>query len=380
MTSRERLIAATRRQPVDRVPCSVSFNPLYPVTRRGHSWNFPWRPDAAQEEKLRYQVEVLGLDQLVPAGITVTRVHPDVTCEVHLDGAILRKVWHTPAGDLRAAVRYNDLWPFGQEIPLFDDFNIGHFVEPWLKTEVDLACLKYVRQLALNRDTVHRAREEISRAKTLAGRWHLATSVHLYTSGLSGMMHLCGPERLCLMVVENPGLVQAYLEYDHGINMATIELAGEGGIDIVERNGFYETADFYSPRMLDAFLGRLLKEEAEAAHAGRMLAKYTVHTGVMPILDHLAALPFDAIFGIDIAFRNVSLEEVVRKLSGKCLWMGPSSTFHLWKGPDATRQAVRRVFEVVGKRGLVLSPAVSAHSIMPWESTLAMIGEWKRLR
>ena len=30
--------------------------------------------------------------------------------------------------------------------------------------------------------------------------------------------------------------------------------------------------------------------------------------------------------------------------------------------------------------GFILSPGVSAHSIMPWESTLAMIDEWKRLR
>jgi hypothetical protein len=41
---------------------------------------------------------------------------------------------------------------------------------------------------------------------------------------------------------------------------------------------------------------------------------------------------------------------------------------------------VRVTFEVFGRTGLILSPAVSAHSIMPWESTLAMIDEWRRLR
>ena len=30
-------------------------------------------------------------------------------------------------------------------------------------------------------------------------------------------------------------------------------------------------------------------------------------------------------------------------------WIAPSSTYRLWQGPDATRQAVRDVFEMSGK-------------------------------
>jgi hypothetical protein len=41
---------------------------------------------------------------------------------------------------------------------------------------------------------------------------------------------------------------------------------------------------------------------------------------------------------------------------------------------------VRQSFEVFAPEGLILAPCVSSHSIMPWESTLAMIDEWKRLR
>lgn len=380
MTSRERILAATRREAVDRVPCCASFNPLQPVTRRGHTWNFPWRPDTPPEEKLAYQVEVLGLDQQVNAGIDVTRRVPGVSSEVRLDGAVLHKTWRTPAGDLHAAIRYSDLWPFGEDIPLYDDFNVGHFIEPWLKTEADLACLRQVRGLRMDDEVTAKARGEMARAKALAARWGLATGVHLYNSGLSGMMQLCGATELCLMLMENPGLVRAYLEYDHAISLAVIALAGEGGIDIVHRNGFYETADFYSPATLDAVLGPFLRKEIEAAKAGKMLTTYTVHTGIMPILDYLAGIPFDALFGIDIAFKGVDLARMRKKLDGKSFWMGPSSTFHLWKGPEATREAVRRVFDVVGRTGLVLSPAVSAHSIMPWESTLAMLDEWRKLR
>ena len=123
------------------------------------------------------------------------------------------------------------------------------------------------------------------------------------------------------------------------------------------------------------------RREAEAARAGGMLTSYTVHSGVMPILDYLASLTVDSLFGIDIAFEGVDLSAIKRKLGGrKCLWIGPSSTYHLWNGPEATREAVRTVFDVFGRRGVILVPCVSAHSIMPWESTLAMIDEWKKLR
>lgn len=42
--------------------------------------------------------------------------------------------------------------------------------------------------------------------------------------------------------------------------------------------------------------------------------------------------------------------------------------------------AVREVFDVFGPTGLLLTACPSAHSIMPWENTLAMIDEWRRLR
>ena len=47
MTSRERVLAALRREPVDYVPCVCGFNPLSAVQRKGRTWNFPWRPEAS---------------------------------------------------------------------------------------------------------------------------------------------------------------------------------------------------------------------------------------------------------------------------------------------------------------------------------------------
>ena len=380
MTGRERLLAALRREDVDYVPCCASFNPLTAVQRTAHGWNFPWPSDASRGEQLAYQVEQLGLDQVVHVGIDLCRPAPGVESSVWLDGDVLHKVYTTPAGDLHASVRYNDLWPCGKDIPFYSDFNIGHYVEPWIQNESDLACFKQIRRLCDAGNVLEEARSNFTAARDLADRYRVATVAGI-GMGLTGAMQLFGASELCIATIDNPALVDAYLEYEHLINLRTIEVFGDFGADIVRRNGFYETADFYGPDTLERFVGPRLRREADAARAAGMLTSYTVHTGVMPILDYLASLTMDSFFGIDVAFKGADLPEIRDRLAGtKSLWTGPSSTYHLWSGPDATRRAVREVFDVMGKRGLILSPCVSAHSIMPWESTLAMIDEWCKQR
>jgi len=370
MTSRERILAAMRYEEVDHVPCAVAFNPLTPVLRKGHTWNFPWSEDASEEEQIAYQVERLGLDQVVGRYIDLCRPVPGVTSRVRLEAGVLHKTYTTPAGELHAAVKYNELWPHGKDIEFYSDYNIGHFVEPWIRNEADLACFKQVRALSDTADVVQAARELFAHAKRLADRYQLAT-IASAGAGLTGAMQLFGASELCLMTLENPALVDEYLEYEHQINL----------VDILGRNGFYESADFYSADTLERFLGKRLRLEADSAKAGRMLTRYTINTGVMPILDYLATLTTDSFFGIDIAFEGVDLRAIRDRLApAKSFWIGPSSVYHIWKGPEPTRQAVRDVFDVFGKRGLILAPCVSAHSIMPWESTLALIEEWRALR
>ena len=240
MTSRERLLAATRRQPVDYVPCCMPFNPLSAAQRRGHSWNFPWAPGATTAQQLAYQVEELGLDQVVHLGCTVSQAAPGVESEVRLDGDVLHKTFHTPAGDLHAAVRVNEMWPHGQDIPFHSDFNIGHFVEPWLQTEGDLAALLQLQQPLPETQARANAVRAVEGARALAGQWDLATVASVGT-GLTGALQLFGATELCLMIVEQPALVEAYVEHEHQLNLLALRSLAGLGVDMVRRNGFYET-------------------------------------------------------------------------------------------------------------------------------------------
>jgi hypothetical protein len=98
----------------------------------------------------------------------------------------------------------------------------------------------------------------------------------------------------------------------------------------------------------------------------------------MPMLDYLDSLDFDCLLHIDVAFRDVDLYAIKDKLARrKSFWIGPSSVYHMGgEGPGAVRSAVRQVMEVFGKTGVLITPCPSAHSIMPWPNTQAMIDEW----
>ncbi|MBT7859006.1 MAG: hypothetical protein HN712_01790 [Gemmatimonadetes bacterium] len=380
MTSRERLLAALQREEVDHIPCCISFNPLDPLSRLGHTWNFPWSEEATTEEKLTYQVETLGLDQVVNVGVDLCAPVDGMEWKTWAEDGVLHNTYRTPTGDLHASVHYNDLWPHGERIPFYSDFNVGHFVEPWIRTEADLACLQQIRRLDDSSDALDRVRAGCATAREQADRYHLPTQASV-GMGLTGAQHLFGAADLCICAIDQPSLVEAYLEYEHAINLHTLEVLGDLDVDMVRRNGFYETADFYGPAMLEGFLGSRLRLEADTARQAGMHMSYTVHTGITPIIDYLAGLGMDSLFGIDPVSQDMDAQDLHRRLSPVTgLWMGPSSTHHIWQGPDSTRQAVRDIFETFTDPGFVLSPAVSVHSIMPWESALAMIEEWKKLR
>ena len=62
-------------------------------------------------------------------------------------------------------------------------------------------------------------------------------------------------------------------------------------------------------------------------------------------------------------------------------WTGPSDTIHMPReDPDEVRRAVRHVFEVFGKTGLLITLCSSSKAVFPWANVLAMIEEWKNLR
>ncbi|NQU10562.1 hypothetical protein HQ590_07225 [bacterium] len=378
MTSKERVLAAIRRQPVDHVPCAPFMNPQDWPQRLGKRWQYPFGPSL--HETLHYMVEVLGVDQVVPIG---WGCYPEagVCAKVWQEGDILHKSVETPSGTLHAAVHSTDQWPCGFDIPFFSDYMPAHAVEQWVKTRRDVQCLRHVLLPPRSKQDLDGIRFDVRQMQRLADTYQLAT-VFYFGTGLSGALQMFGPTELCLQTAEDPELIDAYLELDHQYNLSNYELALDLGVDVVRRNGFYESCDLYSPQMLQRFLGRRLLAEARLVHQAGKPFIYTCLSGLTPMLEHLAGLDLDGLVCPDIFLKREDAAAMRAGLGSRMsFWTGPSDTLHMpVDNPDAVRQAVRCVFEAFGKTGLLITPCSSSKAVFPWPNVLAMIEEWKTLR
>ena len=379
MTSRERVLAAMKREEVDYVPCLPVFNPLYERQRVGYRWQFPWGP--SEREQCEYLVDVLGVDAHVNVGVPSINPAQDVSCDVWIEGDTLHKAWRTPSGELAASVKHDGRWPHGLDIPFFSDFLIAHCVRHWIESEQDIACMGHILRAPESGEALDRVRYGFLEAKQIADRLALPIFADV-GMGMTAGLQLIGATEICMMAAEKPHVLHAWLEMEHRVNLKCIEIAADLGVDVIIRNGFYETCDFYGPAMLEDFLGARLRKEGRLAREAGLVTTYTINTGLMPMLDYLASLEFDNFNSIDVAFKGFELVKMRESQGDKrSYWIGPSSVYHVWKDDEElTRAAVRQCFEVLGKRGLLLRACPSAHSIMPWKNTLAMIDAWSTLR
>ena len=378
MTSRERVLAAMRRQGVDYVPCAPFMNFQPEDQRWGMRWQFPFGPSI--RETLDYMMGELGTDQILQTSIGYFP-GPEVSCRVWMDNGIVHKTWTTPAGELHASIKYDEHWVYGLDIPFFNDYNPSHFVEPWIKTMQDVDCLRHILHPPRSADSLARLRFRFEESKRIAERYNIVLG--LYEGlGLTGAVHMFGATEICMLSVTEPDLVDAYLDVDHQYNLKIMELALDMGVDMIRRNGFYETCDLFSPALLDKFLFNRLKEEIRLVHQADKLIGYTLLTGVMPLMDYLARLDFDCIFCPDVFYKDMDAAKIKMKLGEhKSFWVGPSDTIHLpYDRPDETRAAVRHVFNTFGKTGLIVTPCSSSKAVFPWSNILAMVDEWKKMR
>ena len=65
MSSRERVLAAIAREPVDHVPSSTVFKGLHPQQRVGHEWQFPWDVSTGIGQVYEYCIKHFDMDPIV---------------------------------------------------------------------------------------------------------------------------------------------------------------------------------------------------------------------------------------------------------------------------------------------------------------------------
>jgi len=376
MTPKKRLLAAIRLEETDYIPCAPAF--WSSPTVEGYRWE-------SLEERLDVHINRLGVDTFIDHGIGAQR-HPDVTQRAWVEEKagepypLIHKEIETPAGRLTCTVRKTDDYPHGDDIPLVSDFVVSRIVKPWIETVEDVERYAYLSMPPPD-DAVEAHRESLTARRKLADKYDVPIRAAC-GMGLTASLSLCGAENAALLSIDKPEVIDALAEVEHKATMQRIKIAVELGIDMISRNGFYETTDYWSPKQIEQFILPRLQKEVALAHEGGVPVIYTVCTGIMPMIPQLQKSGVDCLVAVEPVLGDQDMGVIARELGkDKCIWAGLSAPIHIGEGtPEEVRAAVREAVETFGPRGFILHAVPSIRPQWPWENVMAMIDEWKKVR
>ena len=377
MTSKERILAALNGGETDYVPLIIGWNENQKLHER-----LSWKNE---RERLRYASEQ-GWDTSLRVSATVTpakSVSVRQTISEENGVKTLSQSWETPAVTLEEKLRLTDDWDrselSGKYLGLCSDFRTTRYISYALKNESDIAALEYIFPED-NPDDTERIKESYAAQRALADEFGYPLFAYL-DSGLDWLMWLYPLAEGAYRAVDEPGNVRRILEYINRAKHKRLELLLSLGVDGVNRRGWYECTDIWSPELLRQFTWPTLEREIEMTHAYDKAFIYTIDTGAKGIATDLNAMGIDCFQGLDPVRGDMTVKEIREAFPEKTLWGGFSAAVDFAaETPERAVRAVEEAIAVYGRRRLILGMAASFRYYYPWENYAAAEAAWKRLR
>ncbi len=390
LTSRERILRTISHIEPDRVPfCFMIFELLRARCR--NDFEFVER-QLEMGLDATMALPMLGLH--APRGEPDIRAlpmrhHPDVEARVRVELAqttypVLVKEYHTPAGLLTTTVNKTDDWPFGNQVPLMDDYLVPRSRKFLIEDQDDLSRLRYLLAPPKPSD-VRRFHTQSRKAKRFAAKHGLMVTGG-WGVGIEAAIWLCGLRNTIVASIQRPAFVEELAELLHAWNRQRMAIFLNEGVDLFIRRGWYESTHFWPPRLYRRFVLPYLRDEVSMAHHAGAKFGYIMTSGCMPLLDMFIEAGIDVLIGVDpVQGKGTDLEEMKAKLQGRvCLWGGVNSYITVETGKEeAVRQAVSTAIRTLAPSGgFILSPVdnVEDTSERTWRNVSAMLRTWERIR
>lgn len=386
MISSQRLLNAMNHQPVDHVPLLLRFWSL-----GGDEDHIPfnWRDEVNRveattalglDDTLLLQPPLGYVEEYIPEKLTgVTSFGEYLPQEAGEQYPLFKKVYETPTGSLQTILRITPDWPRGDDIHLFDDYNLSRLKEPLIKNNADIDRLKYL--------LTDPSKEQLEDFNKLAAelRGHADRLGVLLDGGWvalgDALMWLCGMERVLYGQMDEPELLDQVLEVIFEWEMRRIDLLIAAGIDELVHMAWYETNDFWTPKNWRRFLKPRLAKEIEKAHQHGVKFRYIITKSWKSYWMDFLEMGVDCITGVDPVQDQLNLKEVKRAIGDRiCLMGGVNSAVMLsqWSN-EQIRQAVRDAIEILApSSGFILYPVDAIFNIQSWEKVEVLIDEWRK--
>jgi uroporphyrinogen-III decarboxylase len=265
---------------------------------------------------------------------------------------------------------------------LMDDYNVPRYRRCPLTSEADLEKLRYLLYTPTN-DELADLREAClhrSQQAQALGVLHVGHG----SSGTDAAVWLCGVNGLLDMALDQPELFEGLLDIIHAWDRRYVELLLDTPVDFIMRRGFYEGTSFWSPALFRRHFAPRIKELADLIHQADRLMGYTMSVGVMPLLDELATLGYDAHCLLDPLPNSepIDLAAVKAAFAGNVAVIGAiNEPITLEYGtPDDIRREVHNAVRLLGPGGgLALTPAECIFASTPWSSLQTLIEAWREV-
>jgi hypothetical protein len=389
MLSRERMLRTIGYKETDYIPLSFMI------------FSFLKERCSDEIEFLEKQLE-LGLDVVVQLPELPFRFHPEVRTKEWVENSkgrepLLHKVYMTPEGPLTAVVRKTEDWPYGNSVPLLNDYLTPRSEKFLIETEEDVNRVKYLFY-GPSSDDITLFKEESKRLKKFAdekgllitGGWRSGAKEKGInrdggTMGADALFWLCGGEQSILMAMDVPERIERILRIIFNWNIERMKVYLEEGIDMLVRRAWYEGTDLWSPSLYRRLFFPFLKKEVDVVHQVDTKFGYIMTTGASGLLEELLMSEIDVLIGLDpMMSKDTDLKKFKELLNKKISLWGGVNGFTVENGTkseveDATRQAV----SVLGDGGgFILSPVdnVRFGTSHTWDNIKTMIEVWKTER
>jgi uroporphyrinogen-III decarboxylase len=385
MNSRERMLAAIRREPVDHVPLYLR---LWSMQGGQDNIPFNWKNQISRAENLLQ----LGVDDTLllepPLGYTeeynadlIQGMKSSVVNfpPIEKNGyPFLQKTYETLDGPLTIKVKITEDWIHGNDIMLFSDFNLPRQTEPIIK---DINDVKRLRHLLAN-PSIEQVEEFRQRSKVIhqeAERLGVVIDGGWSALGDSAVW-LCGTDNVYYWQLREPEILDELFDVLIKWEMMRLDYLLEEGIDVMVHMAWYEGTSFWTPKSFRRFIKPRLAQLIDKCHSKGVLFRYIITKDWKHIQNDLIELGIDCITGIDPVQDKINLKEVKAQLGDKmCLMGGVNAAVMLtqWTDPEISA-AIDQAMEILSPdNGFILFPVDNVFCELPWEKVISLIDKFK---
>jgi hypothetical protein len=379
MTSRERMLAALRRQPHDRVPIS-------PYIQQGSAWDPPlrWFNQIDRARKMKQ----LDLDPTIDVWLPDVRPPNDVTFtskrEKRGSQTFITKEYHTPAGSLRTVVEETRDWcewehggwiptTFGNErnrtfaIHLFDDWCVSRRSEPWVKGRGDLDALRHLIRMPTDGERDEWLQDG-QRAVEFARENDLLVCVRRAIVG-DAFEWFCDITWFLMQLIDDPDFVDEFLTIFQDWAMDQLRAVLELDVDVVQYRGWYEIPTLWGREFWQQHLQPRIAEQAKLVHDAGKIFSLLLPEGHGVYADLLGAMDIDVLQGVDPRMLHAGDLHSLFEHCGdsKSFWGGVDTEVTVEScNPQCIDDAVREAIEALnGNHGLILSAFLWPETAQP---------------